>query len=67
MRHEFYNRERFPHYVTTHGNFELWADASGYCASIPTEEAEAIGCKASHFGDRSYVRATLGIEVPYAR
>ena len=63
MRHHWYNRESFPHFVVNHGSWDICADASGYCAAIPTAEAEARGCKASHFGDMAYVRATLAREL----
>jgi hypothetical protein len=62
--HDFYNRERFPFFVAKHGhNHWLYADAKGYCAAIPSPEGERDGCKATHFGDAQYVRATLGIDV----
>ena len=58
-RHDLWNRENFPRLILNHGNWDICADANGYCAAIPTPEAAAGGCKASHFGDLGYVRATL--------
>jgi hypothetical protein len=59
MAHDYYNRENFPVFVVNHGNWDICANAAGYCAAIPTDRAAAIGCKATHFGDMAYVRATL--------
>lgn len=59
-RHDYYNRDAFPHYVCNHGNWDIYANGRGYCASIPTDEAAADGCKATHFGDLGYVLVTLG-------
>lgn len=59
MAHDYYNREVFPRFIVNNGNWDICANADGYCASIPTPEAQAIGCKASHFGDLAYVRVTL--------
>lgn len=64
QEHFHYNRERFPRFVCQNGNWHIYADAAGYCASIPTQEAAADGCKASHFGNAAYVLATLGVRVP---
>lgn len=61
--HHHYNRENFPRFVINHGNWDICANAGGYCAAIPTAAAAANGCKASHFGDAGYVRATLGVKV----
>jgi hypothetical protein len=61
--HNYYNRKNFPRLITNHGNWDICANADGYCAAIPTDAALAIGCKATHFGDARYVRATLGVEV----
>jgi hypothetical protein len=58
-----YSVANFPHFVCHHGNWDIWANGSGYCASIPTAHGAAIGCKATHFGDLAYVRATLGVTV----
>lgn len=63
QEHPHYNRERFPHFVCQNGNWHIYADAAGKCASIPTQEAAADGCLATHFGDAAYVRATLGVDV----
>lgn len=59
-RHDHYNRERFPLFVVNHGPWDIHANAAGYCAAIPTEEAAATGHLASHFGDLAYVRTSLG-------
>ena len=56
-----YNRENFPTFVVNHGNWDIHSNAAGKCAAIPTPEAEAIGCKPSHFGDMAYVRQTIGL------
>ena len=61
-RHPWYNRDAFPFFVVNHGNWDICANASGYCAAIPAHDAPA-GCKASHFGDMAYVRATLAKEM----
>ena len=63
MTHEYYNRAQFPRLIVNHGNWDICANAAGYCAAIPTAEAEAKGCKASHFGDLAYVRHTLHREL----
>jgi hypothetical protein len=59
--HEYYNTANFPIFVCHHGNWDIYRNDSGYCAAIPTSEALAIGCKATHFGDRGYVAVTLGV------
>ncbi len=61
--HFHYNRDNYPIFVCHHGNWDIYRNAAGKCASIPTKEAEANGCKASHFGDLDYVRATLGVRI----
>jgi hypothetical protein len=61
--HSLYNRTHFPHFVCNNGNWDICADARGYCAAIPTPRAARDGCKASHFGDAAYVRAVLGVVV----
>jgi hypothetical protein len=61
--HPVYNRTHFPHFVCNNGNWDICASDSGYCAAIPTPRAARDGCKASHFGDAAYVRATLGVVV----
>lgn len=65
-RHDTYNRERFTRFIVNHGNWDICADDSGYCAAIPTPEAEAKGALASHFGDLGYVRVTLWDELKAA-
>lgn len=64
--HPYYNRTNFPRFVCRNGNWDIYANAAGYCAAIPTEAAAADGCKASHFGDAAYVRVTLGVVVAIA-
>lgn len=59
--HSDYNTTKYPLFVCHHGNWDIYRDARGYCASIPTAAGAAAGCKASHFGDRGYVAATLGV------
>jgi len=63
MTHEYYNRANFPRVVVNHGKWDICANAAGYCAAIPTAEAEAGGSLASQFGTLAYVRATLGVDV----
>ena len=59
--HPDYNKEKFPEFVGNNGNWDIYMNPeTQYCAAIPTPEAEKIGCKATHFGDRKYVRVTLG-------
>lgn len=61
--HPDYNKNNFPIFVCNHGNWDIYRNADGYCAAIPTPAKEADGCKATHFGDANYVRVTLGIDV----
>ncbi len=56
----WYNRARFPHFVCHNGNWDIYADESGYCAAIVADGAPA-GCLPSHFGNRAYVRQVLGV------
>lgn len=65
-QHQRYNRENFPRFIVNNGNWDICADASGYCAAIPTAEAEAKGCLASHFGNLAYVRVTLATRLKAA-
>lgn len=60
MAHAHYNIENFPHWVGNHGNWDIYRNDNGNCASIPTDEAAKHGCKASHFGNMDSVRAILG-------
>lgn len=62
-KHPHYNRANFPRFIVNNGNWDICANADGYCAAIPTDEAELRGCLATHFGDLRYVRVTLGVEV----
>lgn len=59
--HTDYNTTNYPVFVCNHGNWDIYRNDGGYCAAIPTIAAAAIGCKATHFGDRRYVAATLGV------
>lgn len=59
-RHEYYNRDVFPHFIANNGNWDYYARDDGYCAAIPTEAAARIGCKASHMGDLKHVSRVLG-------
>ena len=61
MTHPLWNRENYPTFVCHHGNWDIYRNAAGHCAAIPTEEAAAAGCRASYFGDLAYVRVTLGV------
>lgn len=61
-RHEFYNHENFPEFVTNDGNWDICMNPETQrCAAIPTAKAVEGGCKATHFGDRKYVKITLGV------
>jgi hypothetical protein len=60
--HPYYNTVNFPHFVCHNGNWDIYKDDCDYCASIPTTEAAAQGCKASHFGDLKYTQITLNID-----
>jgi hypothetical protein len=61
-RHDVYNTENFPNFICHHANWDIYTNARGWCAAIPTKDAAAIGCRASHFGDRAYVKITLPAE-----
>lgn len=61
MAHPDYNTTNFPIFICNHGNWDIYRNADGYCAAIPTQKAAANGCRASHFGDANYVRVTLGV------
>lgn len=57
-----YTVANFPHFVCNHGNWDIFASATGYCAAIPTAQAAANGCQPSHFGDANYTAARLGLD-----
>lgn len=59
----YYSIDNFPIFVANNGNWNIYANAGGHCASIPTPSAEADGCLPSHFGDAGYVKTTLGHDV----
>ena len=61
--HSYYNTDNFPIFVANCGNWDIYANAKGHCASIPTPSAAAEGCLPSHFGDAGYVKVTLGHNV----
>lgn len=63
MNHPHYNTDNFPFFVCNHGNWDIYRNAKGYCAAIPTKKAARIGCRASHFGDLRYTQITLGIKI----
>ncbi len=65
--HPDYNKALFPHFVCAHGNWDIYANANGYCAAIPSAQGEVAGCGASHFGDMAYVRLTLPKELAAAQ
>jgi hypothetical protein len=57
-----YTRKNFPEFVANHGNWDIYMNPeTQHCAAIPTDKAAAEGCRATHFGDREYVKATLGV------
>ncbi len=57
-----YNTKNFPIFICNHGNWDIYTNSRGRCAAIPTRTAAGIGCKASQFGDRAYVKSTLPAE-----
>jgi len=61
--HTAYNRVNFPNFVCNHGNWDIYASATGHCAAIPSEAGEKAGCRASHFGDMAYTRLVLREEI----
>jgi len=58
-----YNTANFPIMVCRHGNWNIWRNAKGSCAAIPSEAGERAGCKPSQFGDMAYVRQVLSQEM----
>lgn len=62
MRHNYYNTDNFPVFVAANGPWNIYANATGKCAAIPTEQGNANGHLASHFGDLRHVKKTLGID-----
>ncbi len=58
----FYNTDLFPVLVAHHGNWDIYRNANGYCAAIPTEHGAAIGCRASHFGDMAHLRTVPDLD-----
>lgn len=61
--HPTYNKTAYPVFVCNHGNWDIYRNDRGYCVAIPTDQAARQGCRASHFGDRGYTQATLGIRI----
>lgn len=62
-KHDFYNTDNYPYHVTTKGNWSIWANGSGDCASIPTPKAQRGGCLAAAYGTMDYVRYMHGIKL----
>lgn len=62
-----YNVANYPTFVCHHGHWDIYANANGYCAAIPSESGKAAGCSASQFGDMDYVRVTLSAELAEAK
>lgn len=58
-----YSTENFPVMVCRHGHWNIWRNANGSCAAIPSEAGERAGCRASQFGDMTYVRQVLAREI----
>ena len=55
-RKESYNTTNYPFFICHNGNWDVYADPQGRCASIPIAETDHPGgCHASHFGDINYV------------
>ena len=54
--HWYYNVKNFPHLIAHHGNWDIYANDKDYCAAIPTDDALANGCKATHFGSIAYAK-----------
>ncbi|MGF6440092.1 hypothetical protein [Paraburkholderia youngii] len=61
-QHDFYNTKSFPTLICNHGNWDIYTNARGWCAAIPTRAGSDGGCKASHFGDRAFVKKHLPVE-----
>ena len=57
--HPLYNKTNYPIFVCNDGPWNIYMNDKEYCVAIPVS-AEG-GYLASHYGDRNYVRATLGI------
>ncbi len=60
MEHIRYNTTNYPHRVGNNGNWDIYRNDDGACASIPTPAAALQGCQATHFGDMKYVKEQLG-------
>lgn len=57
-----YNTIHYPTLIAHHGNWDIYTNAKGFCAAIPTPEAKALGCKSSHFGDMTYLKHVPDLE-----
>lgn len=62
-KHPDYNRTNYPTMVCRHGHWDIMRNDSGHCAAIPNESGEKSGCRASQFGDMTYVRQVLAREM----
>jgi hypothetical protein len=60
--HDVYNTANYPTLICNHGNWDIYTNSRGQCAAIPTKQAASIGCRATQFGDRAYVKVTLPVE-----
>ena len=60
--HPVYNKRNYPTLLFNHGNWDIYTNARGHCAAIPSREGAGVGCKATHFGDMAYVKTTLPAE-----
>ena len=61
--HPTYNRTNFSTFICNHGNWDIYASATGHCAAIPSAAGEKVGCNATHFGDMAYTRSMLANEI----
>ena len=64
MRRDYYNTDNFPVLIAANGPWNIYANAAGKCAAIPTEQGSANGHLASHYGDLRHVKKTLGVDTP---
>ena len=53
--HKYYNTNNFPTLIATGENWDIFANAAGYLASIPNEK----GCKATAFGDTDHLKRLI--------
>ena len=57
MEHSHYNRRDFPLFLLNHGNWDICANLSGYCAAVA--RSDRPGSRSSHFGDIGYTYCTI--------